>query len=227
MDCTEVEAHLPLFVGGDLETPLAVKVEAHLQACQGCGGRLEAAGRARSALLELAARTRAEARLEQVDLWPGVRALLAEEGLVGSPSAAAARSAARPVPGRVLSFARYLGGAAAAAVLALLVWNSFGDDSSRPVGPGVGPAGTATAGFSAPSQVPAGLLHRVAGGSPLEATPLLPAVTPVGGGLRRIGPEDELLRDRARVFPEGPTRFFPLHARGQSGWSLASDGEFR
>jgi len=215
MDCTEIEAHLPLFIGGDLETPLAVKVEAHLNACKGCGARLEAAGRARSALLELADLARAEARLEHVDLWPGVRALLAEEGLVGSPAAAGAR----PAPGRVLSLARYFGGAAAAAALALLFWRPWVGEPT-PGGPELAPRATA----SVPA--PAELVHQVSGPGLAEATPLL--TVPAGSrGLRRVGPGDELLRERARVFPEGPTRIYPSHARGQAGWSLASDGELR
>ena len=225
---------------------------------------------------------------EPVDLWPGVRAGLLEAGLVG-----ASADAASPTLGRVLSFARYFGGAAAAAALAMLVWRPWVGDLTPPAlsgtseelvqqdnqqdetGPGavaaaefggvgsggleagrslgdprtlsvaapVRPVSTAgstpvstnggfsgtgrlvSAGFpgsvaSSAGQPPAGHTHREllhTGAGPGGAHPL------IQGGLRRVGPGDELLRDAARIDPEGPIRILPGHSHGGSSWSLASD----
>ena len=279
MDCIEVEAHLPLFCGGDLEAPLAERVGAHLSDCEVCGARLEAALRARSALLGLAGTAGLAPRAfapdtfgpdplgvapvaAEVDLWPGVRAGLVDaglivgagsdldrDGLVGSPARPFDRPAAAP-RGRLFSWPRLAGSAAAAALFAFLSMRALG-----PVGP-AGPAGWPTEGASeiVGAPVPVSVAHVAADPGPLTpppglvrpaaatggelAVPLLridSATTPWlvsetiqpsgGGGLRPLAPGDELLRERALFILDGPAVHRPVRSRGQgAGWSLASDG---
>ena len=253
MDCTEAKAHLPLFVGGDLEAPHAAQVDAHVAVCQACEARLFAAREARGALLEWA---RVESDESDVDLWPGVRAGLAREGLIDALPGAAESS---PTLGRVLTFARYFGGAAAAAVLALMVWKPWAgelpgeaDDSVRPLGAAT--ASVSGAGVEAPlvrgasaapvswdDLVGSGLARTAStsqgGGAarPLMNQPAVlrgsgagaPGLASGSGGLRRIGPRDSLLRDGARPYPEGSVLVLPRYRPNPSGFSLASDAEIQ
>jgi len=180
--CSEVQAHLPLFVGGDLETPLGEVVAAHLGGCRVCTDRLEALEQARGALLSLAD---VPGFREQVDLWPGVRARLTEEGVLGSPLASAGRSgggdgaAVRRAP--ILRFALPFASAAAAAVLALLVW--------RPALPVEGQPDV----LSTPAS---GATVRLA-----VDDSSVPQLIPVAGRLRAADPDQERLRAGSRLFP--------------------------
>lgn len=274
MDCIEVEAHLPLFVGGDLEHPLTTEVEGHLAACEGCRTRLEAARRARSALLGLVELD----PTAELDLWPGVRARLVDEGLltplvhpgsaplagglVGSPPAVHPASA-DPLPGRRLRLVSSLAPVvpvlmgAAAAVLAMLAWQPWADEV--PATPGEGPAPTHAAPIasavpepeSSSAALPAGWqpVHgtelaaadesidagRLTASVPLIPVTLQPAAPAGRGGLQRVGPGGALLRDRARMYPEGPVLILSpygheLQGGGretQGGLSLISNGQLR
>ena len=262
MDCIEVEAHLPLFVGGDLEHPLTTEVEGHLAACEGCRTRLEAARRARSALLGLV-------ELDptgELDLWPGVRARLVDEGLltplvhpgsgriaapvrstgglVGSPPSAPSRRL-RPVA----RLAPLVMGAAAL-VLAMLAWQPWADEVPTTPAEGPLPAHVAPLASVVPepedssSALPENWQPvdgselaqasesidpaRLTASVPLIPVTLQPAA-PVGrGGLQRVGPGGALLRDRARMYPEGPVLILSPHGREtQGGLSLISDGQLR
>jgi hypothetical protein len=74
--CIDIQAHLPLYVGADLEAPLAASVRAHLDGgCADCARALAALERSRAVLLELPARSPAP----RVELWNEVRAALAAE----------------------------------------------------------------------------------------------------------------------------------------------------
>jgi hypothetical protein len=276
MDCIEVEAHLPLFVGGDLEHPLTTDVEGHLAACEGCRTRLEAARRARSALLGLVDLDPST----ELDLWPGVRARLVDEGLLtplvhpgsGDPARVSARDLegrlvgshpsmdpvlANPVlanqgPGRrlrlVSSLAPVLMGAAAA-VLAMLAWQPWADEA--PTAPGEGPAAPVASAQPEPEASSPALpanwqpvhgTELAAADEPLEpldagrltaSVPLIPVTlqpaAPAGrGGLQRVGPGGTLLRDRARMYPEGPVLILSPHGgETQGGLSLISNGQLR
>lgn len=73
-----------------------------------------------------------------------------------------------------------------------------------------------------------GLVVPVGGpGMTAAAEPVLPSFLEVApsssGGLRRAGPEDELLRNLARPFPGEAHFIYPIHQHGQAGLSLASD----
>jgi hypothetical protein len=248
MDCSEVETHLTLFIGGDLEAPLAALVGAHLGACQACGLRLEAARGARSALLGLA---ELEGEAGGVDLWPALRASLVAEGLC-HPSAAepaAAASTPRRETGRLLRFSRAFAGVAAAA-LALLLWRPWmpetidtglGGTASEAPSVSVAPASNAPisiapapiGGSEMGSELDLAGLVVPAGGPGAAAEPVLPSFLELApsapGGLRRAGPEDQLLRNLARPFPADARRLHPIHLHGQGDpWALASDeGELR
>ncbi|HVS20051.1 MAG TPA: hypothetical protein VMT18_15710 [Planctomycetota bacterium] len=77
--CSEVRALLPLAVGDDLAQDQAAGVADHLAGgCAECSEALRELTRVRGHLLELPQRSPAPA----VDLWPGVRTALLEEGLL-------------------------------------------------------------------------------------------------------------------------------------------------
>ena len=245
MDCSEVETHLTLFIGGDLEAPLAALVGAHVGACQACGLRLEAARGARSALLGLA---ELEGEAGGVDLWPALRASLVAEGLCHPVAAepAAAVSTPRRETGRLLHFSRAFAGVAAAA-LALLLWRPWmpetidtglGGTASEAPSVSVAPDSSAPASIGSSEMgselALAGLVVPAGGpGVTAAAEPVLPSfldLAPISpGGLRRAGPEDQLLRNLARPFPSEARRLHPIHLHGQGDpWALASDeGELR
>lgn len=222
MDCTEIEAHLALFIGGDLEAPLAALVGAHLGACLACEQRLLAAREARSALLGLA---ELEGDAGAVDLWPALRASLVSEGLCRP--AAAATTALPPARGRLLGFSRAFAGMAAAAVV-LLLWRPWVSETLD-TNPSGGAAPLAGPIVDMGSQLDLAGLVIPAGGSDVASAevPVVPTLlenaAPYSGGLRRAGPEDELLRNLARPFPGDAQRIQPMHQHGQGGWSLASD----
>jgi hypothetical protein len=76
--CAEVSSGLPLYVGGDLEPALAADIVLHLEQCATCKQHERAARSARELLvsaLELSER-------RGPDLWPNVRAVLSENGLI-------------------------------------------------------------------------------------------------------------------------------------------------
>jgi hypothetical protein len=258
MDCTEIEAHLALFIGGDLEAPLAALVGFHLGACEACGQRLTAARSARSALLGLA---ELEGEARAVDLWPELRASLVAEGLchpsAAQPTAPALGPALAPplargeapamdsAPserreplrnGRLLRFSRAFAGLAAAASVVLL-WRPWVDGAidpsssagSAPVS-AMGAAPVAATGAAGAKPDLAGLVVPTSDSGVASADVLpvfLEGVPSRSGGLRRAGPEDELLRNLARPFSGDARRIQTMHSHGQEPWSLASDGELR
>ena len=196
IDCTETRSHLPLHAGGDLESPLAEVVREHLASCEPCAERMDAALRARRALLTLRG---GDSEPEVLDLWPGIRARLAEGGrFAGDRAPRSPTAPATPAPVWNLARFRLLTGAAAAVVLALLVWRPW-----VAVPPG-----------TAPEDGVRMSLGEVARPDPTAAMP-------GSSGLRRAGPDDELLRNSARDFRlRGRV---PAGQPGASVWSLASD----
>lgn len=146
LDCLQIQAYLPLFVGEDLDPPLNVQVGAHLQRCAGCSQDLSAL---RAALASFVVeRERVDAR---VDLWPGLERELARTGSITTPAAPSSAAAARrsvlaasalPATAPIAAPARatWLRRAtvlAAAAGLALVAWRWTQDSSpsrSSPTG---------------------------------------------------------------------------------------------
>ena len=84
--CLEIESHLPLWAGGDLEPEVQESVESHLAVCERCTRAAVRAREARAALRR-GLRQDAERMGAGRDPWPALRAVLREEGLVGAPSA--------------------------------------------------------------------------------------------------------------------------------------------
>lgn len=192
--CDDIRAQLPLYLGGDLEAPLAERVRDHLEGnplegqggpCAGCARALFELREVRARLLELPERSPAPV----VDLWPRVRQGLLAEGLLsGTGPAARTPLVVRRPAGRLLSWPR-LASAAAAVALVALGLQLGGQDG--PVGPGGEPQ---------PTRAPA-LADRqgpAAGGALAEQVPVLPVAA--GGGLRRLGEDERPLYTEARPF---------------------------
>lgn len=125
--CSEMEHHLPLHAGGDLEPEVARAVTEHLAGCASCATRHAAALASRDALRTGLARGIGPAP----DLWIGVRARLEREGHVAhrAPKRAAARTA----------WFGWSVAAAAAAVLGFWLGGVWTRDTLQPltVSPGV------------------------------------------------------------------------------------------
>jgi hypothetical protein len=145
---------------------------------------------------------------------------------------------------------------AAAAVLAMLAWQPWADEV--PVTPGGGPAPTHTAPIAPMASAvpePEGSspalpeswqpvhgselaaadrsIEPIDSGRLTASVPLIPVTlqptAPAGrGGLQRVGPGGALLRDRARMYPEGSVLILSPHGREtQGGLSLISNGQLR
>ncbi len=131
--CREVEAQVPLHVGGDLEAGLQAVVTRHVASCGECRALWKRAVHAREALL-----VAAESPVDVPALWPGVRAELERCGILAggstiSPPAVAmaagrdhAPAAARTVP----VWVRW-GGLAAAACAVFALGRLAGGPSDR------------------------------------------------------------------------------------------------
>jgi hypothetical protein len=189
--CDDIRAQLPLYLGGDLEAPLAEQVRAHLEAgeggCPGCARALAEMEGVRAQLLELPKRSPAP----HVDVWPQVRLGLAAGGLLGGTPATSGLSSgtqgrsARTPAGRLLRWRRVAAAAAAVALVAVGVQLAREAGRSAPV-TGQGAADGDALALPAP---------------PGEAlSPTLPVVAP--GGLRRLTAEETPLHDEARPFVE-------------------------
>lgn len=191
MQCDEARSHLPLFVGGDLEAPLAESLSGHLSACEPCSHRLEALERARGALISTRRTELADG--SPVDLWAGIRSQLASEGLLDSGAATARLSVSSPATSAAFRHGaqrrphRAFGGLAAAAALILMVWSPW---NGQPERDGAALPETQSPGLSG---------ERVATGTDVPV--ILPISSAPASGLRRVLPGEERLADSARPFP--------------------------
>ena len=112
--CDHVLELLPLHVGEDLDAETAAGVSAHLAGCAGCRA---AAGRASAARARLRAVFEEDVRGGGPNLWPGVRAGLVREGLLGERRTAVLRGPWR----RAAAFAAAAAGVAAVILPAVLL----------------------------------------------------------------------------------------------------------
>ena len=199
--CDDFRAQLPLFVGGDLEAPLAAKLQEHLgrsgsgmssaqagpttraEGCVGCTQVLASLEASRAELLDLPRRSPAPS----VDLWGPIRATLTAEGRIATASRRTVDGARSTAVRRATSWWRVASAAAAAALLAIGVQVFVHGSSPSPGIPGDEPAAHTGSGSLA-GQIPAGESVALPGGGVIE---------PVGmGGLRRLEPgEEPLSRD--------------------------------
>jgi hypothetical protein len=170
--CAEVQNGLPLYVGGDLEPAAAAEIERHLEACAACMERERAARDARKLLVSALALSERRGP----DLWPNVRAVLTEDGLIRSqpPAPRALAKPARP------AYARYALAAAAALLAGLWLGRALFEDA-----PVVAPEG-------------GGTIDVV--GVPQPG----PTVPVVGEGLRHVGRHERRLRDGADIYLDAP-----------------------
>ncbi len=187
--CAEIQSTLPLYVGGDLETKALGEVRGHLLACPACAERALAA---RAARRELVAALRMGST-PGPDLWAGVRAALADEGVLRpfEPALVGGSIVSRPW---WRSWNLVAAAAVVAAILGASVWS---DRSESTVPSGSGSDGSGSI-----------VMDPGASGTPRVVTPVLPrtgadlatdvALVPVeAGGLRRLLPGERQLHDSA------------------------------
>ncbi|MFT7486241.1 MAG: hypothetical protein ACI9F9_002096 [Candidatus Paceibacteria bacterium] len=135
MNCNEVQAELPLFVGGDLESPGREWVAEHLGNCDACGVVLGRAVDARALLTEHLEQT---ASIPTPSVWPDLRQSLLAEGLVhGATNESALAPTTAPARGRLLRFLPSMAAAAALMLLGSVAGRWFSDPASfqNPAGP--------------------------------------------------------------------------------------------
>ena len=93
LDCTQAQAQLPLYAGGDLESPWSEAVAGHLEHCTACGLELRALQAALTPFEHLR-----EAPVSAIDVWPGVRAALESEGRLSSSTTTVRGTTPRVAP---------------------------------------------------------------------------------------------------------------------------------
>ncbi len=200
MNCSEVQADLPLFVGRDLESVEIEAVKAHLAECESCRTELSAAEAARTALLTLhGAELDDEPTFEwsgtqpvsdlEIDLWPGIQSILSAEGLL-EENRELETSAPRGSGFRLLAGGRSAWGGVAAAA-AILAWVGFFANT------GTEPAPAPVAHVDPPAEVVTEPVLSVQG--------VDLAAQDTSGGLRPID-RSEGLAQEARIFhPDSPS----------------------
>jgi len=179
-ECVETRSGLPLWVGGDLDPAATTALEQHLARCQDCVASAVAARSAR-AVLRQELETVARAGASGEDLWPGIRARMAAEGLLaGTLRAPARRGLGWPL--------------AAAAAVALFAWLAW---TLRPEGPR--PEFPVDDGLVVVPGAPAGEGPAV---DPVteDATPRLVPVARRSNGLRPLVAGESRLREEAWPF---------------------------
>lgn len=154
--CTEVQAALPLYAGGDLDPREMDAVRTHVEGCPRCEVRAQRARTARARLATL------RAEEPTVDLWPGIRAQLEAEGWLtteGRPAPVPRPRALRPAP----LWRRGALAAAAAAAALLAVSQLLSPPTVEDGGAGAQVTAPARAIAATPVSAPsAGRLRRLA-----------------------------------------------------------------
>lgn len=187
--CLEIENHLPLWAGGDLEPDVHSSVEIHLSRCEGCS---RAAVRARTSrvALERGLRDGAERMGVGRDPWPAIRASLLTEGLVDVAGGA-------PVVRPILRRRSWAWPVAAAVLVGLFLAGTWLPSSGDPTPPLVGVMNPP----KSPNPRP-----RTSGGTPArlvgDSSPASPIVA-IPAGLKRLAPGEPRMRDTAWVFRTG------------------------
>jgi len=171
LECREVQAHLPLYTGGDLEAPWCDLVALHLERCSSCAAESE---RLRGALRNLAVLSPIDAR--PIDVWPSVRAQLQREGRLQPRTPAAPRTLPR---WRQVAVRGAL--AAGVAALAWIAWDAAPPRSAR----SAEDAGSSVADGAAAAQ-------------PVESLAEAPQLQ---RGLQRVAPGESRMGEWAVTFP--------------------------
>jgi mono/diheme cytochrome c family protein len=234
-DCPEIQAQLPLYVGGDLESTAASDVSAgdasaggvsagervrrHLAVCVVCAGELASL----KAALDAIGALRSE-KLPEIDVWDGVRAELVSAGVIRAEPASVSTS---PVPSPVGRIVRPRFGLrgwryAAAAVFmfgaGLALWNVASSPSTE-----ADPASSGSVALDVPGAGPTAIPSATPTVELVDATPaaepskLAPALIEDANGLHKVGADEEPLWRSARPFGSQ----YALR-RPQSAWQAAS-----
>lgn len=249
MNCSEAQAELPLFVGGDLESSCHERVAVHLETCEPCRSALAGANEAREVLRAGLNRTADlhgafVASSAAPSVWSGLRDQLHAEGLIRTVSnaqpstssvatvtppvveATVSANGSTPAPAGKLLF--WVSRSAAAAALLMFgavagqMWNG-GLDSS-PAGPGVGPMNTSSPvvqGQPVGLNGSTGMLAEVAVPTPAALTPV---EHPSSGGLQEVLRHEDtfLYSDQNTRYPHG-RGYAPSNAfRNRSGNTMVS-----
>ena len=197
--CLEVEPLLPLYVGADLEPSEMEQVAEHLNGCETCRNENLALLETRERLLRL---DDAPWTKNVPDLWSGIRSELVSEGLI-------AGAQSRPALPSIWQRVR-VGGLAAAAALVVsfgfLQWLDGGQGTTLPTSSPIANELEArpSAMPTAPLRTSPGMTTVSNGQLPgAQGLPFTPQVNPDlavrnSGGLRKAGPDEESLLDRAR-----------------------------
>jgi hypothetical protein len=139
LDCTQAQAQLPLYAGGDLESPWSEAVAGHLEHCTACGLELRALQAALTPFEHLR-----EAPVSAIDVWPGVRAALESEGRLSSSTTTVRGTTPRVAPRSTLwRRAASLTAAAAVVAAAYVAWPARQPSTVPDVGPDLGSRGVA------------------------------------------------------------------------------------
>lgn len=185
--CLEIRSALPLFVGQDLEADEAKTVEEHLIECGSCREAHDRAREAREALVGM------ERPSDSPDLWSGIRATLAEEGLFRQAGPRLVQDPVTPAP-RFRLLPVGLASAAAAVLCAFALQGAMGSGGVSPVndsGFSPLPGGTNTGTFSV------GYTEQI---GETEDTQENTQPDSSDGTLRVLGDDEEDLYLRAREF---------------------------
>ncbi len=239
LDCTQAQAQLPLYAGGDLESPWSEAVAGHLEHCTACGLEL----RALQAALTPFERLR-EAPVPAIDVWPGVRAALESEGRLSS-STTSVRGTTPRVAVRSTLWRRAASLTAAAAVVAAayVAWPARQPSTVPDVGPDTGSRGVALNSASQPASEAGAIAREFApenarefapenarefapeiarefapeNGTTVEPVAASESAAPVGLGRLRRAAAGEYMGLEAQLFPA------PRFGESSAGASLASD----
>jgi len=225
-NCIETEAHLPLFVGEDLDVAAMQSVREHLAGCAPCQANLSALRAALSAF-----EVERERRDSVVDLWPGVEAELARLGVIGAATPALVRATDSPSPRESAQAApsvapsrrawwRHAASFAAAAAIVVVAFRNWSSTTQNPGEHSTGapsPAriDTPATAFATPTGEAASVGLATDQGSSSTDVASLGVETPAGaafsasadspsdalntGGLRRLAPGEALLSEELRV----------------------------
>jgi len=215
--CAEVRGEIPLYVGGDLESPALERLEQHLGHCPACREALSRAKEAREALRGHLGNPQIGASCPS--FWPGIRSALVAEGILrevegGAPTEGSRSRGVEPVGapaarrGRLLRLLPLAAAAAALFALGMLTDRLGNAPATFPGGDAVVERGPSAVGRT-PGEV-SPVAGRVGAPSPSRGlTPVLSDEDSLGKG----GVVPEFLGE---VIPDYPT--YTRSGSRAAGW---------
>ena len=212
LDCSQVQAQLPLYAGGDLEAPWSEAVAGHLEQCAACVLELNGLRAALAPFDELRA-----VPVPTIDVWPGVRAALEREGHLGVSTSRVVTAAPR-VAARAPYWRRAATSAAAAAAIVATVYVWWPEQRASSPAAGQDEGAHALALESSTSSATGVAVAQETNGVAPEPVESMPAGDEQLnlGRLRRAAP-NEYMGLEAQLFAA------PRFGESDAGASLASD----